>query len=275
MNIAIIGCGYVGCTVAQYWQHKNKFVVTATTTTPTRVSALQEVAQKVIVTKGNDLEGLKAVLQNQDVVLLSVAAKGADFYEEAYLQTAKTLVSILPEISSIRQLIYTGTYSVYGDQNGEFVDEESTVTPGSPNGKILRETEEVLLSASNDNLRVCILRLGGIYGPGRELIKIFGRVAGTTRPGNGNDITNWIHLDDIVGVIEFARQYNWQGIYNVVDDAHLLSRELIGTVLAKHNLPQINWDASLQSNRQYNAWVSNQKIKDAGYQLKHPQIIFE
>ncbi len=275
MNIAIIGCGYVGCAVAQYWQHQKNFMVTATTTTPTRVSALQEVAQKVIVTKGNDPEGLKAVLQNQDVVLLSVGAKGADFYEEAYLQTAKTLVSILPEFSNIRQLIYTGTYSVYGDQNGAVVDEESTVTPNSPNGEILRETEEVLLSASNDNLRVCILRLGGIYGPGRELIKIFGRVAGTNRPGDGNDISNWIHLDDIVGVIEFARHQNWQGIYNVVDDAHLPSRELIGTVLAKHNLPQINWDASLQSKRQYNAWVSNQKIKDAGYQLLHPQIIFE
>ncbi|OUL31871.1 NAD(P)-dependent oxidoreductase [Nostoc sp. RF31YmG] len=274
MNIAIIGCGYVGYAVAKYWQDKTNFTVTATTTSPTRVLALQAVAQNVIVTKGNDPDGLRSVLKNQDVVLLSVAAKGADFYEEAYLQTAKTLVSILPEIPSIKQLIYTGSYSVYGDQNGAFVDEETTVTPSSPNGKILQETEEVLLSASSNNLHVCILRLGGIYGTGRELIKIFGRLSGTTRPGNGDDITNWIHLDDIVGTIEFARQHNWQGIYNVVDDAHLISRELFDTVLAKHNLPQIIWDTSLQSNRPYNAWVSNQKIKNAGYQLIHPQMIF-
>jgi nucleoside-diphosphate-sugar epimerase len=274
MNIAIIGCGYVGCAVARYWQDKNNFVITATTTTVSRVSALEKLAQKVIVTKGNDTENLKQVLQNQDVVLLSVAAKSGDVYEAAYLQTAKTLVSILPEFSHIRQLIYTGTYSVYGDQNGAVVDEESPVKTTTANTKILRQTEEVLLSATNDNLRVCILRLGGIYGDGRELSKIFGRTAGTTRPGNGDDTTNWIHLDDIVGVIEFARQHHWQGIYNVVDDAHLLSRELIGTVLAKHNLPPISWDASLPSNRPYNAWVSNQKIKDAGYQLIHPTIIF-
>ncbi|BAY10709.1 SDR family oxidoreductase [Calothrix sp. NIES-2098] len=274
MNIAIIGCGYVGCAVAQYWQEKANFVVTATTTSPTRVPVLEAVAQKVILTKGNDIEGLKSVLQNQDVILLSVAAKGADFYEEAYLQTAKTLVSILPEFSRIKQLIYTGSYSVYGDRNGEVVDEETTVLPSSPGAKILRETEEVLLSAANENLHVCILRLGGIYGTGRELIKIFGRFAGTTRSGNGNDITNWVHLDDIVGAIEFARQHNLQGIYNLVDDAHLISREFFDTLLTKHNLPQISWDASLQSNRQYNAWVSNQKIKDAGYQLKHPQMIF-
>ncbi|BAY99205.1 NAD-dependent epimerase/dehydratase [Tolypothrix tenuis PCC 7101] len=275
MNIAIIGCGYVGSAVAQHWQQKMNFVLTASTTTPTRVSTLEQVAQKVALVKGNDADGLKKVLANQDVVLLSVGAKGADFYEEAYLQTAKTLASILPEFPNVRQLIYTGSYSVYGDKNGEFVDEETTANPSTTNGKIMKETEDVLLSAASEHLGVCILRLGGIYGPGRELIKIFGRLAGTSRPGNGDDVANWIHLDDIVGVIEFARQHNWQGIYNVVDDAHLISREFFETLLTMHNLPPIKWDASLQNNRPYNAWVSNQKIKDAGYQLIHPQMIFK
>ncbi|MCM0592649.1 MAG: NAD-dependent epimerase/dehydratase family protein [Gloeotrichia echinulata IR180] len=274
MNIAIIGCGYVGYAVAKYWQEKTNFVVTVTTTTPERVPTLKAVAAEVIVTQGNDPEGLKAALQNQDVVLLSVGAKGANTYEEAYLQTAKTLVSILPQITSVRQLIYTGSYSVYGDRNGAFVDEETPVAPSNRNSEIMRETEEILLSISNANLRICILRLGGIYGPGRELVKIFGRVAGTTRPGNGDDITNWIHLDDIVGAIEFARQQELQDIYNVVDDGHLISRELIDGVLKKHDLPPIIWDASLKSNRPYNPWVSNQKIKDAGYKLIYPQIIF-
>ncbi|MBD2207047.1 SDR family oxidoreductase [Calothrix sp. FACHB-1219] len=273
MNIAIIGCGYVGCAVAKYWQEKNNFVVTATTTTPARISELETLSQKVIVTKGNDYEGLKAALKNQDVVLLTVSAKGGD-YETAYLQTAKTLVSILPEISTIRQVIYTGSYSVYGNRNGAVVDEETIVNPSNQNSIIMRQTEEVLLSAATDNLRVCILRLGGIYGPGRELIKIFGRVAGTTRPGTGDDITNWIHLDDIVGVIDLAREDNWQGIYNVVDDAHLINREFFAQLFAKHNLPSISWDTSQESNRPYNVWVSNQKIKDAGYELIHPQMIF-
>jgi nucleoside-diphosphate-sugar epimerase len=116
--------------------------------------------------------------------------------------------------------------------------------------------------------------LGGIYGPGRELVKIFGHIAGTTRPGNGEDITNWVHKDDIVGAIEFARSHRLQGIYNLVDDSHLTSRELIDNVLTKYNLPNVIWDAANKSNRSYNTWVSNQKIKDAGYELIHPQITF-
>ncbi|KAB8314597.1 SDR family oxidoreductase [Tolypothrix campylonemoides VB511288] len=274
MNVAIIGCGYVGCAVAQYWQQKMSFVVTATTTTPERVPELQTVAQQVVVVQGNDSDLLKSVLRNQDVVLLSVGAKSADVYEETYLHTAQTLVSVLKQIPSVGQLIYTGSYAVYGDRNGEWVDEESLIAPAHQNGQILSDTEQVLLSGSSENLRVCILRLGGIYGPGRELVKIFGRYAGTTRPGNGKDTTNWIHLDDIIGGIRFARRNRLQGIYNLVDDAHLTTGELLERVCERHNLPKVIWDSSQESKRPYNAKVSNKKIKDAGYKLIHPQMIF-
>ncbi|MDM9584374.1 SDR family oxidoreductase [Nostoc sp. GT001] len=274
MNVAIIGCGYVGYKVAQYWQQDMNFVVSVTTTSPERVPALQSVSQRVVVTCGNDIDSLKSVLHNQDVVLLSVGAKNSEVYEEAYLQTAQTLVSCLQQIKSVKQLIYTGSYAVYGDRNGVWVDEETPLAPPNLNAQILRKTEEVLLSASSENLRVCIFRLGGIYGTGRELLKIFGRYSGTTRPGNGEDTTNWVHLDDIVGAIEFARHRRLQGIYNLVDDAHLTSRELLNSLFEKHNLPKVEWDTSIKNTRPYNAWVSNEKLKEAGYQLIHPQIIF-
>ena len=273
MNVAIIGCGYVGYKVAQYWQKKGDFVISVTTTSSERVPALKSVSERVVVTHGNDLDNLKSVLHNQDVVLLSVGAKGGEVYEETYLKTAQTLVSLLQHIQSVKQLIYTGSYAVYGDRNGVWVDEETPLAPANSNAQILRKTEDVLLSASSENLRVCIFRLGGIYGPGRELLKIFSRYSATTRPG-GEDITNWIHLDDIVGAIEFARQRRLQGIYNLVDDAHLTSRDLLDSLFEKHNLPKVIWDTSIKSTRPYNALVSNEKLKEAGYQLIHPQMIF-
>lgn len=270
MNVAIVGCGYVGTAVARHWQALG-LVVTATTTSSERVPTLETIAQRVIVVKGDDQVGLQSVLENQEIVLLSVGARNAEVYEESYLQTAKTLVSVLQQLGTVRQLIYTSTYSLYGHQNGALVDEESAVAPANSNAQILYDTEQVLLSASTPNLKVCILRLGGIYGPGRELVKIFGRVAGTPRPGNGEEATNWIHLDDIVSAVEFARKQQLQGIYNLVDDAQLTNRELLRLVCEKHNLPQVIWDASLKNTRAYNVRVSNQKIKNAGYQLIQPQ----
>lgn len=274
MNVVVIGCGYVGTAIAHYWHQELGFVVTATTTTPDRVSRLEALGLRVAIVHGNDLEGLRALLQDQHTVLLSLGAKSSDVYEETYLQTAYTVISTLQESPSVRQLIYTGSYSVYGDRDGVWVDETSPLKPTNQNTEILAQTEQVLLSAASDRLKVCILRLGGIYGPNRELVKIFSRVFGTTRPGRGEDVTNWIHLDDIVAAIEFARKERLDGIYNLVDDAHLTSRELLNSLCEKHDLPYVSWDASHKSVRPYNARVSNQKIKNAGYQLIHPQMIF-
>jgi nucleoside-diphosphate-sugar epimerase len=247
--------------------------VTVTTTTPDRVEELSAIAQNVQVVKGNDEAGLRSLLQDQSVVLLSVGAPNVNAYEEAYLQTAKTLVAVLNSVPSVRQVIYTGSYAVYGDRQGAWVDEASPVAPANRNGEILAETEQVLLSAASDTLKVCVLRLGGIYGPGRRLVKIFGRAAGTTRPGNGDDAANWVHLDDIVGAIDFARQHSLTGIYNLVGGVPVTTRELLERVFAVHNLPNVVWDASQPSTRPYNARVSNQKLIDAGYQFLYPEIV--
>lgn len=275
MNVAIIGCGYVGYAAAKLWQQKMTVIVTATTTTPERLLDLQVVSQKTAILKGNDPEGIKSILKSQDVVLLSIGRKGGSSNEETYLDTAKTLTEVLEDKnSSVQQLIYTSSCSVYGNQKGSLVNEETEITPSSDAEKVLLETEKILLSASSKQLRVCIFRLGGIYGPNRELLKIYSRIAGTTLPGHGNQPANWIHLDDIVGAIEFARLHKLQGIYNLVDDANLLRREVIERVCNQYNLSPVVWDTSQANTRLFNAKVSNQKIKDAGYKLIHPEMIF-
>ncbi|NEP14797.1 MAG: SDR family oxidoreductase [Symploca sp. SIO2C1] len=273
MNVAIIGCGYVGTAVARHWLQDKGLVVTVTTTTPERVPVLEAMGLRVVVVKGNDSEGLQSVVQNQDTVLLSVGAANAQVYEEAYLQTAQTLISVLKQTTTVEQVIYTSSYALYGNRGGDWVDETSPIAPGTPNAEILAETEQVLLSASSPQMRVCLLRLGGIYGKGRELVKIFSRIAGATRPGNGSEATNWIHLDDIVAAIEFARLHRLEGIYNLVDDAQLTYRELLNQVCEQHGLTKVSWDESLPSKRSYNTRVSNQKIKDVGYQLIQPERI--
>ena len=270
MNVTILGCGYVGQAVARHWQPK--FNVTATTTRPDRVPLLQPLVQHVQVVRGDNADLLRSLLRDQQVVLLSVGAPNSSAYEETYLKTAKTLVDVLPEVPSVQQVIYTGSYAVYGDRQAAWVDETTPVAPANPNGEILTATEQVLLSARHDRLKVCVFRLGGIYGPGRELVKIFGRVAGTTRPGNGEDASNWVHLDDIVGAIDFARSHFLDGIYNLVDNVPSTTGKLLDLVCTQNNLAPVTWDASQSSQRPYNARVSNRKLRAAGYNLIHPQI---
>lgn len=276
MNVGILGCGYVGTAVARRWHQDNSYHITATTTTEERVSALEPVAQKVVVIKGDNETALKSVVQEQELLLLSVAPPrplGANSYEETYLHTAKNIVQALQQVTTVKQLIYTGSYSVYGNKDGAWVDEETPLTPPNRNGEILAQTEQVLMAASSPDLKVCILRLGVIYGIGRELTKKFSQAFGTTRPGNGEDFINWIHLDDIVGAVDFAAVEKLQGIYNLVSDRPLVSRDLLERLSEKYDLPKVIWNSSEGEVRPYNARVSNQKIKAAGYKFIHPEIM--
>lgn len=271
MNVTIIGCGYVGTAVAHRWRPQG-LNLTVTTTSPERIPALETLAERAVILQGNDLAGLQAALENQQIVLLSVGAHNRSVYAETYLTTAQKLVEALRRNSSVQQVIYTGSYAVYGDHQGDWVTEDTPIAPITDNGKILAETEQVLLSAGSDRLKICVLRLGGIYGPGRELIQIFGRAAGTTRPGDGTDASNWVHLEDIVGVIDFASLHQLEGIYNLVQDIPVTTGQLFAQLFTQQALPPVNWDATQSSDRPYNARVSNQKIRTAGYQFAYPEI---
>ncbi|WP_204102912.1 MULTISPECIES: SDR family oxidoreductase [Spirulina sp. CCY15215] len=271
-NVAIIGCGYVGSEVAHHWKRQG-FTVTVTTTNSDRIPELEAIADRVVVVKGDDREGLKTVLRGQETVLLSIGAKTRqeDIYRNTYLATAQTLVDLLPEFLTVQQIIYTGVYSLYGDRDGDRVDESFPVSPTSIQGQILWETENVLLSAARETRKICILRLGGIYGRDREIAKIFKRIAGQTLAGKGENISNWVHLEDIVKAIDFAREKQLGGIYNLVCDEQISRRELLDRVCQIHNLPAIAWDEK-EIPYPYNVRVSTEKIKEAGFQFLHPQL---
>lgn len=274
MNIAIIGCGYVGQSVARLWKENGHFL-TVTTTTPEKKTFLENIADQVILMKGNDLESLNQVCQNQDIILLCVGAKNRTGYKETYLETAQNLTQVLATNPTVKQLIYTGSYSILGDKKGVWSDENATPSPTNETGQILLETEQVLLTQNNPNVKVCILRLGGIYGPGRTILKIFQSWAGTAQNGNGEDYSNWTHLDDIVNGLEFVRSQQLEGIYNLVHDHPMKRKELLEKLFTIHNLPPVKWNTSDDQVYPYNTRLSNQKIKDTGYKFIHPNILLE
>ncbi|MGB6015392.1 MAG: NAD-dependent epimerase/dehydratase family protein, partial [Nodosilinea sp.] len=209
------------------------------------------------------------LLQDHDTLLICVAAGRHANYEEIYLNTAKSVVESLKQAPHLKQLIFTSTYSVYGNYEGAWVREDDPAQPATDNGQIMLETEQTLLNAATSERAVCIFRLGGIYGPGRELAKIYSRAAGQTRPGSGHEASNWVHLNDIVGAIAHAQTHHLSGLYNLVQDEIPTVRELIDRVCKANHLDPVQWNPSQPSARPYNVRVSNQKLKAAGYEFCH------
>jgi nucleoside-diphosphate-sugar epimerase len=276
-NIAVLGCGYVGGTLADYWQEQGHFV-TGTTTSKARVAALEKIVSKAVLMRGDDLTAVDSLLQGQNTLVVSVAPTGfqqadAATYETTYISTTKNLVAALSQAPNVKQIIYLSSCSVYGDRQGQWVDENAQIDPTEHKSQVLHESEQIILQAANEHQKVCVLRLGGIYGPGRELVSMFGGLAGMTISGKGDRFVNWIHRDDIIGAIDCARLNELNGIYNLVDDSQLTIKEQVKRVCAYYDLPPVHWDSSKLSLQRKSLQVSNQKLKAAGYELIHPQLL--
>ena len=271
----ILGCGYVGSALAKHYQSTTAAwqQVSATTTTPERLPNLEAIADQALLLTVDDIAQLKAQLDQHSHLVVSIGAKRGTPYAETYLKTAQALTRALQDNRSIEQIVYTSSYSVYGDRQGEWVTEAAEIDPEGDNPKVLAETERQILALASPNRPVCVFRLGGIYGPGRELGRIFSFAAGKTRPGDGTDASNWIHRDDIVGAIDFALAHHLNGIYNLVNSDPVASKTLLDWVCDRYNLAPIAWDPSQKSQRSYNAKVSNQKLRDAGYPFLHSSVI--
>jgi nucleoside-diphosphate-sugar epimerase len=273
MKVLIIGCGYVGKAAAKMWKTLGH-EITVTTRSKLRISELESEADRVIVLN-QDPEALNNALKDQHVVLLSVAPDTLEDYHNTYLQSAMALHNLIPKYSSIKHILYTSSTSVYGDFNGDWVDEETCLTTnGIPQLKILIETEKVLLDLSCSIRNVCIFRLGEIIGPGRSIAERLRKLNGASLPGSGESYTNLIHLNDIKNALEFGVGHNFNGIYNLCNDLHLSRKELYKQICARESLPQIHWDSHKTSFHQGNKRVSNQKIKLSGYHFQELDPIF-
>ncbi len=124
-------------------------------------------------------------------------------YERAYVQGLKNLLALWKGANMReRRLLYVSSTSVYGQQCGEVVNEDSATQPRGFSGKRLLEGERVALSSS---WRASIVRFGGIYGPGRTRLIDRARAGASCRESPPL-FTNRIHQDDCVGVMHHVLQ---------------------------------------------------------------------
>ncbi|MGA8652825.1 MAG: SDR family oxidoreductase [Xanthobacteraceae bacterium] len=124
----------------------------------------------------------------------------------------------LTDAKRLRSVVYLSTVGVYGDHAGAWVDEE---TPPRPKMARSRERLAAELAWQNFGVRsgvpTAILRLAGIYGPGRNAFTQIARgdARRIVKPGQ---VFNRIHVDDIVQAIDAALRQKASGIFNVADD---------------------------------------------------------
>lgn len=283
MNIAIIGAAYTGMEAARYLKSKGH-TITVTTTSDRRVAELEAVSDRVVIMRGNDRGKMRELLAGQDAVLMTVAGgmvekdgkyiMDLDLYTDTYVGTAECLVECLDSAPELRQIIFTGSWSVYGNAGGaEHVDEDTPATPGSPFQQVYADTESILFGAANETRKICVYRTGTIYGPQigfvpRELKAQTLPLAGQTVPFDGDSPATIIHRDDVVNALAYALEKELSGIFNLVNDISETKSSYLGKLVAAAGGEPINWVAHGTGPKS----LSNQKIKAAGYVFLDPLV---
>ena len=275
MDLTIVGCGYVGLALAERLQPRRpQLRLTLTTTSSERLEQLSPLADRVEVCDATDPAQLLGTLQQSSSAVFCLGPKGdrqvdANGYRHTFVDSFRCLTSLLPQLPDLRQIIYTGSCSVYGDAEGDWVDEQTPPEPDRGHGDVLLESEQ-LLSGIGDR-RVCILRLGALYGPGRDLDRRLRGLAGLERPGSGAAYSNWLHVADAAGALEAALDGEWAGVVNVVNDEPIRLRDLVERSLQRQGLAPVQWLGQCEPGSSGRR-IRNTRLKQLGYQLQHPSV---
>lgn len=212
----IFGCGYLGLGVARSWRDSGRIVVAVTRSPSRAIEFARESLGMMVadVTRPESLEELSlftsltrvtgAPLQ-LDTVLFAVGydrTAEPDIYS-VYAHGLQNVLAALPPETA--RLIYISTTGVYGTADGGWVDETTPPDPQRDGGRASFAAEE-LLRRHPLGARSVILRLAGIYGPGRVpyLDKLR---AGEPLAVPSAGWLNLIHVDDAARIVVAAEQW--------------------------------------------------------------------
>lgn len=277
MRVLIVGCGYVGLPLGAELARRGHEVFGLRRSAAAELQAAGIQPLLADITRRDSLEQLP---RDFDWVVNCAASGGggADDYRQLYLAGNRNLVAWLAD-SPPQKFVYTSSTGVYGQNDGSLVTESSPAEPEADTAKVLREAENLLLdAAAQKNFPAVILRVAGIYGPGRGyLLKQFLR--GEARvEGDGSRFLNMIHRDDLIGAIIAALERGKPGeIYNAADNepvTQLVFFEWLAAQLKQPLPPTVAADAAAWRKRGLtNKRVCNAKLRaELGYDFKLPDF---
>jgi len=265
-RVLIAGCGYVGEAAADAFHERSWNVEgwTATAESAAKLSGRPYAVRAVDVT---DESAVSGAARGFDVVIHCVSSRGGDEeqYRRLYFEGARSLLRAFPGAT----LFFTSSTSVYPQVDGSVVDENSPAEPRHAKGKILRETEELVLAAKG-----IVARLGGIHGPQRSFF-LSRFLEGKTRPETNDRLINQVHRDDIVSALLLLadRRADFRGeVFNVVGDQPVKASAAYEWLSARLKTPLVSDAAEARPRKrgESNKRVSNQKLRALGWEPRYP-----
>jgi len=267
VKVLIAGCGDIGTSLGEALVKKGHYVVGLRRHPPVDNMGIHFIAADF--TNPAQLEDLDT---DFDQVFFMAAPKQHDknAYREIYDLGLRNLLSKFSHSHHNPHLISVSSTSVYGQMDGEWVNEDSLTEPRKYNGQLQLLSEQRVLAENKSNL---VVRFAGIYGPGRKRML---RVAVKGGPVQYNPpyYTNRIHKEDCVGVLTFLFEKRLDGKklhshYLASDDGPAPMWDVVSWLAKqfKCRQPEIK---QVEKDATQNKRCCNKRLKELGYRFRYP-----
>lgn len=268
MTFMIFGAGYS----AQAFAKKTRAKIYGTTRSESNFQNLKAAHIQPLLFSENHLSApLNNALKTTTHFLISISP---DEQGDIVLRNH----DIMSQMPKLEWIGYLSTIGVYGNSDGKWIDETALCHPTLIRNQVRLDVEKAWQSfADKEHIPLAILRLGGIYGSGRNaFVKLQqGQARRIIKQGQ---VFNRIHCDDIAGVIEQFSTNKTAGLFNVVDnepappqDVISYAAELTGTIPpAEVAFEDAKLSPMAQSFYSDNKRISNQKLSLTGYKFQYP-----
>jgi len=191
-------------------------------------------------------------------------------YRAAYVDGLRRVLGWLAQHGQApRRLLFVSSSSVYAQQAGEWVDETSPAEAAGFSGRIMREAEQLAL---HSGIAASVVRLTGIYGPGRQWL--LGQVRQGYRVASEPPLYgNRIHVDDAAGLLACLLQADARGVtleecYLGVDDEPAPLHEVVAWL--RGQLGVSHWAEQSSVRRAGSKRCSNARARALGWAPEYP-----
>ena len=273
MHVLVLGAGFSGSAIAKAFLPLAQSV-TGTTRSEDKLAGLRNLGLNALVYDGVTISPELADVMKQTTHLIQSIAPGRDG-DPMMRPDAPPLAGLMP---NLQWAGYLSTVGVYGDHGGAWVTEEASLEPVSARSVERVAAEQAWLAFGEAaNIPVAVLRLSGIYGPGRNAF--CNLAAGTARRLiKANQVFNRIRVEDIAGSVVFLSGRSIGGIYNVTDHEPAPPQDIVAEaarlmgVEPPPEMPFETAELSPMARSFYgeNKRVSNTRLRDLGFVFRFP-----
>jgi len=259
-KLLVIGAGYMGEAILKVFRENGWDAVGASLSG----------GEALLACDVSDPESVKALPDADAVVHCAASGRGGeDAYRRVYVEGCRNLVKRFPEA----KLVFTSSSSVYAQMNGETVTEESETLPDRETGRLLLEAENSILQVGG-----IVVRLAGIYGPGRSVLTRKFLNGEAVIEEDGRRFINQIHRDDAARAVFHLldlEKFPSGEVFNVVDSVTRTQREVyegLAGIFGK-DVPACG-PRDLNRKRGWtNKVVSNRKLLETGWEPMFPDFL--